>query len=263
MSRRLSLIVLLKTFKYFIVSGICRGFVWLRFKSRISYQEGEVIFRDKKVVILGPAVDQSDQLHDYLEKSDVIVLIKNLFDVIPSDFPDFHGKKVIIAHTLRYPDRRRLMMGDLSDRGYFNVLFPLSGGPFEVDLLRFVASGSGVKVFPITRGSYEKISRSISNFIPTIGFATVSMVLGQVPSSLYLHGFSFFQNDGPFHISDYPRSEIPDQHLMDHVKKVGNHAVELEFSEISRRFHAGEFSCSPLLDDLIQQSGVGSNGKKA
>jgi hypothetical protein len=232
----------------------CNGtYLLLNYKFKHNEKKLLSLFYRKKVVIIGPGEQITNELKLKILESDVCIIIKHLYSVINPNSELFSNTRLIISHTLRMPDRGYLKKSEIKNKNYSEVLFPFANDGFNCDLMRFSLSGNeDLNLYRASSKDYLTIKKSIDGFMPSTAYATIFLTQIYKPADLHIHGLTFYRNKGPFHIDGYRKAEISDNEILKHIKDTGNHSPENEFNSFLKLMSKKNISTSGILREIIE-----------
>lgn len=211
-------------------------------------------FKDKSVVIIGPAESYTQELDHQLAKCDIIVLINkgyrnNIFNKYQK-----HGKIIVLFHCLDENENGGcgvIDYNDLNNKCIDRIYYPLNEFKLSINVLFFLKKyRNKLKLIWIDREDYRTLKKNISGYIPNTGFAALYSIYICNPSKLYVHGLTFHRTA---YLPEYNKDGEDLNKNIEIIERGGNHNPDEDWKYFLRLYSQGKIEISPLLKKLVDQ----------
>ncbi|MBZ9631472.1 glycosyltransferase family 29 protein [Salegentibacter sp. LM13S] len=212
-------------------------------------------FKNKRVAIVGAADSVFDKKSGgVIDSYDIVIRINKAAQVWDEKQSDYLGTKfTFLFHSFfenNYSGGGPIDLKRFEDLGIQKIIHPNSDIKGLIAHLNFYKRHlKCVKTYIFSPLLYNKITKSLFGFQPTVGFSTVYSVLNTECKEVYLTGFTFFKTP---YVQGY-RDELGDKKINDeHIRKQGIHNPEMEFKVFKALLQKSK-SRKIILDSRLQK----------
>ena len=168
-------------------------------KGAIYQKEPYSLFKDKNVLVLGPAESNTDYIYAIIKDIDIIVFVnKGYRDIKFYNF--LVGKTIILAHCM---NQKEDIGGGIIDFERLNslnihsIIYPLNELKIHKYFFDFKSCTQAKNINLYQAGYFRSLflRLELSFFRPNTGYAAIKYITKYHPSSIYLFGFTFMKSN--------------------------------------------------------------------
>lgn len=209
-------------------------------------------FKNKKVVLIGPCVNSTQELEMRIREADVLALVNKGHRHENVRKWSKLAPETVLFHCLQFDEAGGggMINGfDLRGKGISEVFMPLAGSRFDQNLANFHKSNVALlQLHKIDLRDYEKLQASIDGFIPNTGFAAIWTIVAGNCRALHVAGFSFMRT--PYGEIYRDQFQTVDD-VVKLIERSGNHNPDLDFRSF-RELHAmGHITVDDTLEQIL------------
>lgn len=195
-----------------------------------SSSNAKEYFKNKSVVIVGPASEIDETVLSRIKAADMCIVINKGYRLKSFELIRKLAKKTVIFHCLDQNEQTgggRIDSWELSQKGFQTVFYPLNDDRFQENIEMFHKENrSLLKLVQVDKSFFNDVKCAIGGFTPNTGAAAIYITSAAPGAKVYVHGITFFRTA---YLEEYaPHLES----LFGTIKMIeayGNHNPDLEF----------------------------------
>jgi len=222
-------------------------------RMRESYDLSD-LFRDKRVVLLGPCSEMSEALLEQVHNADILVTV-NKGHRMPLFYElKRHVNKVLLFHCLEETEDGGggcINTREMRKKGFRELAYAQYKGVSDHKVAAFHWKNYALlKLYRVDKDLYQELVDSVMGARPTTGYGTIWTIAKSNCSHLYVSGLTFMRT--PYSPKyDSGRTDLTRVRAV--IEKAGNHNPDYELMSFCQLIKDYPVSCDPVLSDIVNQ----------
>lgn len=228
--------------------------LWGRISRQFEDFRASEYFAGKSIVLIGPNCDPVSELAPRVKDADILAVVNKGHRA--KSFLELRtiAREVVLFHCL-HPSEEvgggTFTSGELRQKGFRHVFFPLWGKEFNSDLLTFHRTNYHLlRLKRINQESYQALRASIEGFYPNTGYAAIWTIAKGNCRQLYVSGMNFmrlpYQTGYHDHLANL-------QSAIALIEKYGCHNPDLDLESFRSLLKVHPIETDKALTDILSR----------